>query len=289
MKRSLSLMIMAAVTVALAPLSLRFGPLASAGMLVLLAMAMAIAASGWITSPSLAAGAVGAFAWTATVGLSGAVAGALLFGFVYLERTMRIRDRTARAVHLMMALGAGAIAGALPPSLQVDSIAVSLVAAAVCGVLAAAPLLIEADDPVAHALDGLARDIPDPAGQPLRAAAELKRTADDSLVDRAARHTMRDSWKNLIDLANARARLERTPVAAGHSEQRLAIVARLDRRIREHVHALERAFSAADEARAAELSLDDSALRSVETTGESLEQISKALADDPEPAVGQAP
>ena len=61
--------------------------------------------------------------------------------------------------------------------------------------------------------------------------------------------------------------------------QRDTIIARLDQRIGEHVQALERALTAADEARAAELSADDHALRNVENAGESLDEVSNALVD----------
>jgi len=43
---------------------------------------------------------------------------------------------------------------------------------------------------------------------------------------------------------------------------------------------LARAYTAVDAARAAEASLDDAALRSVETVGESMESMSKAIMDE---------
>jgi hypothetical protein len=53
----------------------------------------------------------------------------------------------------------------------------------------------------------------------------------------------------------------------------------VDIRIAEHVAALSRALAATDAARAAALGLDDAALRSVESAGESLEHVSRALID----------
>ena len=47
-----------------------------------------------------------------------------------------------------------------------------------------------------------------------------------------------------------------------------------------HVGVLSRAYLAVDTAAAAEVSLDDAALRSVETVGESLEQVSKAMVEE---------
>jgi hypothetical protein len=53
----------------------------------------------------------------------------------------------------------------------------------------------------------------------------------------------------------------------------------VDTRIAEHVAALARAYTAVDAARAAELGLDDAALRNAEDIGESLEEVSRAIVD----------
>jgi hypothetical protein len=53
----------------------------------------------------------------------------------------------------------------------------------------------------------------------------------------------------------------------------------VDQRIGEHVTALTRAYTAIDTARAAEVGLDDAALRGVETVGDSLEEVSKAMVE----------
>jgi hypothetical protein len=54
----------------------------------------------------------------------------------------------------------------------------------------------------------------------------------------------------------------------------------VDERIGEHLAALSRAYTAAGAAHAAELSMDDTALRDVESAGESLEQVSRAIVDE---------
>jgi hypothetical protein len=51
----------------------------------------------------------------------------------------------------------------------------------------------------------------------------------------------------------------------------------LDARLAEHVTALARAYAAVDTARAAELGLDDVALRTVESAGEALDHVSRAM------------
>jgi len=58
------------------------------------------------------------------------------------------------------------------------------------------------------------------------------------------------------------------------------VLRRVDERIGDHVKALSRAYTAAGAARAAEASLDDAALRSVETAGDSLEALSRAMVEE---------
>jgi hypothetical protein len=76
-------------------------------------------------------------------------------------------------------------------------------------------------------------------------------------------------------LAEARARLLR----AAASPSSTAVVKRVDERIADHVKALARAYTAAGAAKAAEVTLHDAALRGVETAGESLEEVSRAIVD----------
>ena len=79
----------------------------------------------------------------------------------------------------------------------------------------------------------------------------------------------------------ARRRGERGQHRAAESAERAAtVVKRVDERIAEHVSVLARAYAAASTAHAAEASLDDAAMRSVESVGESLESMSKAIVDE---------
>jgi hypothetical protein len=152
-------------------------------------------------------------------------------------------------------------------------------------VLAALPLLVEAEDAVAHALDGLAAQVSDPAAQSLREAAELRRSVDDTVLDRDnARHAAA-TWATLVNLASARVRLEtgrggRRTSKSEPQKSRLAVRHHLDEKIAAHVAALARIHSAADEARAAEVAIDDGPLRTVESDGESLAQVSRAIVED---------
>jgi hypothetical protein len=148
--------------------------------------------------------------------------------------------------------------------------------------LASLPLLVDADDPLAHALDEIASQVSEPAAASLHEGAELCRTVDATMLDRAEAREARTTWRSLLSLARTRSRLERsrkltTDKASMHGE---AVARRIDDRIAQHVKALARMYTAADEARAAEASLDDRALRTVESHGESLEQVSKAIVEE---------
>jgi hypothetical protein len=58
-----------------------------------------------------------------------------------------------------------------------------------------------------------------------------------------------------------------------------AVVKMVDQKITDHVAALTRAYTALDTAHAAEIGLDDSAARSVDAAGETLEDVSRALVE----------
>jgi len=232
------------------------------------------------SSLSVAGGALGAFASGMLAAASPAVAGAALAALCFGERTLRVRGGNARVLHLGAALGTGALAGVLTTSFALAAPAVRVVAVTVAAVLLALPLLVSADDPVAHALDGAARELPDPLAASLREAAELRRAAEEELLDaKTARHT-RATWAALLWLAEVRIRLSRAPGAKGGDSPAAAVRKRVDERIEEHVKALSRAYTAAGAAKAAEASLDVAALRGVDAAGESLEELSRIIVEE---------
>src|SRR6202034_2781238 len=116
----------AALCYGLAPFAPRLGPVAGSVALVVLAVLLAMAASGVAAS-------------------------------------------------LAVARGGGALAGTLSPSFALAPLPVRAVAVTVAAVLLALPLLVAADDPVAHALDGAGTDLDGTVGASLREAAELRR------------------------------------------------------------------------------------------------------------------
>lgn len=212
--KKIAFVVAAASLFAFAPLASRFGPVASSLALVWLGVLLALfasgasAAQGW--SLAIGTGALGAFGSGVLVSSSPSVAGAVLVAAAFAERTTRVRSRTARAVHVLLALVGGGFAGALSSAYTSASLPVFAVAAVVAAVLAALPLLVDADDPVAHALEQAATLVADPAKRSLLDGAELRRNAQDVPLDRATAARVKTTWQSLLRLAEARIRLERT-------------------------------------------------------------------------------
>lgn len=275
--RALSLLFASALAYGLLPYSSRFGTVIGAVVAVGFGVLLALAASFSSNAIAVASGALGAFAAGVLAAHAPALAGAALLGLSFAERTLRVRDRNSRIVHLGVALGAGGLAGHLAMQYSASEPLVRAVVVVIAAVLSAAPLLIPADDPVAHALDELAGAIDGESGPKLSAAAELRRSVDESLLDSSGARDARRAWKNLLGLGQARVRLSS---AKAPSERAQAVMRRVDQRIAEHVDSLNRMYTAADAASAAGLSLDDAALRSVETTRETLDEVSKAIIEE---------
>jgi hypothetical protein len=299
--KKLAFIVAALSLFAFAPLANRFGPVASSVALVWLGVLLAVCASGSIHSLSIAGGALGAFGSGVLASVSPTAAGAVLVAAAFAERTTRVRSRTARAVHVLIALVGGGFAGALSNAYTTASLPVFAVAAVVAAVLAALPLLVEADDPVAHALAESATLLPEgPAKRALLDGAELRRTAHEVPLDRATAARVKTTWQSLLRLADARLRLERPrvrivePIEGPHSiatpavgppsgppapTAHDAVLGMLDQRIHEHVNVLARAYTAVDAVTAARIGLDDTALKQAESIGESLDDVSRAMVE----------
>jgi MFS family permease len=309
--RKLAFIVAAASLFALVPIANRFGPVASSVALVWLGVLLAVCASGSAQSLAVASGALGAFGSGILSTVSPAAAGAVLVAAAFAERTTRIRSRTARAVHVLVALVGGGLAGTLSTSFNASSIPVMAVAILVAAVLSALPLLVDADDPIAHALDQAAAAVGEPARAALVSGAELRRNAEEVPLDRATQARVRKTWGSLLRLAEARVRLERSrpkvlvrigelaaaSLAAPSSEAApgapassalvttappsaaAAVLAMVDQRLVEHVTVLAKAYTAVDTARAAAIGLEDADLRTVDSMGDSLEDVSRAMVE----------
>lgn len=288
--KKISLCVVAALVFAASPYVLGWGPVSGALALLALGVGLALAASGSLSAIAAAGGALGAFGGAVLSPLSPVAGGAVLVGLAFAERSTRVRGKKERLLHIAVGVLGGALAGSLSSAYASASIAVRVVAAVVAAVLVALPLFVEADDATAHRLDAFADDMSEPAKGSLREGAELRRVAEEALLDRGTARQVKKTWAALMRLAEARGRLERSVLAKhraalevakdGPAARAAAVVRRVDERIAEHVSVLARAYTAVDAARAAEASLDDAALRSVETVGESLESMSKAIMDE---------
>ena len=305
--KKVAFVVAAASLFVIAPLANRFGPVVSSVTLVWLGVLLAVCASGTTQSTAVASGALGAFGSGILASVSPAAAGAVMIAAAFAERTTRIRSRTARAVHVLVALVGGALAGTLSTAFNTSSIPVMAVATLVAAVLSALPLLVEADDPIAHALDQAAASVTQPARSALLEGAELRRNAAEVPLDRATEGRVRKTWQSLLRLAEARVRLERSrprtlvriaaapPPASPQLSLALeapssttlvatpsaadAVLEMVDQRLKEHVTVLAKAYTAVDTARAAAIGLEDADLRTVDSLGDSLEDESRAMVE----------
>lgn len=293
--KKLAFVVAAASLFAFAPMANRFGPVASSIGLVWLGILVAIFASGSIQSLAIGGGALGAFGSGVLSSVSPTAAGAVLALCAFAERTTRIRSRTGRAVHVLTALVSGALAGALSNAYTTAHLSVFVVAAIVSAILVSLPLLVDADDPLAHALDEAAGLVVEPAKRALYEGAELRRQSAEVPLDRTTRERMKTTWQSLLRLAQARVRLERArppqlvriaepnpegpPDPAPPPSAADAVLAMVDQRIVEHVNVLAKAIAAVDTVSAARIGLDDAALKNVASLGDSLEDVSRALVE----------
>lgn len=277
--RRLAFLVASGCTFGAIPFLTRLGPVPGAVAAVLLGVGLAVAASGGAYALAIAAGALGALAMGILGPVSASAAGAIFLAAVFAERTLRVKSRTARAVHVLLALAGGAVAGGVVGAFSSSSPLVLGVATVVSAVLASLPMLVDADDAVAHALDQAADEVDGAAATALREGAELRRTTREVPLDAATSDRVRKTWAALLKLAEARIRLARRPRLPGASDPASSVVSMVDGRIGDHVKALARAYTAVDTAHAATLGVDDVALRVAETMGEDLDAVSRAMVE----------
>lgn len=283
--RKLAFLVAAASLFALGPVADRFGPVVSSVVVVWLAVVAALCASGHVAALAVVGGAAGALGSGVLASTSPTIAGAVVVAAAFAERTTRVRSRNARALHVLLALVTGAIAGSLASSFASAATSVYVVSIVVAAVLVSLPLLVEADDPLAHALERTAADVSGPARASLREGVELRRTAAEIPLDREAAANVKTTWRSLLELAEARVRLERrraVPVGPRVAEGEAVVdpvLGMVDRRIEDQVRALARAYAAVDTAHAAAKGLDDTAQKAVESMGDSLDEVSRAMVE----------
>lgn len=293
----IALFLLSAAAIGIMPYADSLGLPAGAALPLVFSIGLGLAASAGISGLAAAGGALGALSGAMLWPVSPVASGALLSALAFAERSSRIQKPRARLAHMGLAMAAGGASAALAQHYAFNqSVAqgwiVPSISLVVVAVLMQLPTLIEADDPLAHALSAYAACVSGPSRANLLTGAELRRTVVDVPLPRKDAREIKNAWATLLELSEARVRLERAakPLQAAQtsagesvakSESRARAVAeKLDARIAAHVAALSRTFAAVDAASAAAVGLNDSALRHVESVGESLDQVSTALVDD---------
>jgi hypothetical protein len=237
----------------------------------------ASAASSSISAIPAALGALAALSTAMLAPMHAAIAGAAFFTLAYGERASRVAALRSRIAHVALSSIGGAIAATIATSFASADVATRFVAVVVGIAIVSLPTLIDAVDPLAHALEDVAKDVPDPSRTHLIRAASLLSTPNQADLEPRIARDVAQTFRSLLRLAEARARLTRISPKAPSA---LAVATKLDARIVEHTEILERAYSAVSAMTAAELSLDDPSLRKIDDTSDALEAISKAIADE---------
>ncbi len=290
--RKIAFLVAAACAFAATPYLKYLGAVPSAVAAVGLGIGLAMAASSGAYAVSIAAGSIGALAAGLLAPVSGPASGAVFLGLVFAERTLRVRGRTSRALHVLLALVGGAIAGGISSAYATASLPVMAVATVVCSVLVALPMLVDADDPIAHALDQAASLVAGRSASLLHEGADLRRSTREIPLETSLHARVEKTWAALLKLADARVKIDRRPLPtvplsladdtssdAARSPAD-AVLEMVDGRIAEHVKVLARAYTAVNTANAARIGLDDAAVKSVATVGDSLDEVSRTIVED---------
>jgi hypothetical protein len=255
----------------------RAGAVSGTLLPVALAVAFAVVVAGRPSGTAIMAGALAAFAGSVVWSVAPSLAGGIVVGLGYAERTLRVRTVRTRALHLALALTSGAIAGALAASYAASPTALHGVALALCAVLSTTPLLVTADDARVALLESAAGRLGPPVSVALHEAAELLRCGDSALLDRETAAHVETSWRALDRLIEARLRI-RVGVSSRSESARL-VREMLDKQITEHVTSLIRGVTASRTVGAAEVGLDDTAFRDVDARGDVLDEQTRAMVE----------
>lgn len=230
---------------------------------------------GRLHALAVAAGALAALALVALGPSSVALGGGAFVLLASAPRALRIEGRRALGAHGALAFVGGALAATVGARYGADaSLAVRAASLVVAGLIAALPLAVTAEDPIAHALASVAAELTGDVSAALsRAAALRRRTVDGEVLRQLPEETLARidaGWKSLQRTAIRRAALG-AELAAG--------AAVIDRRIAAHVDVLERIHAAASERLARTLGLEDPGLAAAKLEREGIEAEVRALAE----------
>jgi hypothetical protein len=180
-------------------------PIAGSALLLALALSLSIAASGEVNAACVAAGALGALAFSALAPHEPSLAGAALVGLAFAERTLRVRGARRRIAHALIAVASGAVALRVSASYAAAAVELRLTSSLVAAALACLPLLVAAEEPLEHLLRVAAGGAAGELRASLEAASSLRRWAT---AQAPRSRSLRARWSELASLVRARAALE---------------------------------------------------------------------------------
>lgn len=257
-----------------APVLLGLPSAASAAVSIAAGVGVSTLACEGIGALTVAAGALAALSMNLLAD-DGAAAGAAFVALAFAPRSLRGRTARWRVAHGALSVAAGACAAWIASRYGGEgSAAVRAAAVMVAGLVASVTLLLPADDSVAWALASMARATPGSAGEHLLRAVALRRRVEGSpsieALAEATAARLELAWRALTDIAAQRVSMANLQGAS---------VPVLDRRIEQHVEALERIHAAADERFARATGITDQRLADARVDGETLEIEVRALVE----------
>jgi hypothetical protein len=234
---------------------------------------MAVFASGALTTLSVAGGALGALAFGALAPVSPALGGAAFLACVFFERTTRIAQARSRSLHLGLAILGGALAAQASVAFAGVAIATLSVALLVSAALTALPFFVDCDDPITHKLSVAAKMLKGDLAKELGEAAELRRQTMLLPLEASSKDTVESSWSALATLVEGRMLATRS----GESDLLQSIHAKTEEKILEVIRNLRRTLTVSAKVRAAEPHEHDDVAVRLEATGDSLEEVGRAM------------
>jgi len=233
-------------------------------------MALSVLLSRLATPEALGLGAGAALAHSLALwaGLGPELAMGALLSCVFGARALRARSIPAHLFTLGLAFGCGAGAAAILAGFGSAELGTRVAAAITATVLAAVPLAVPADDPLAFELRELAAACVGPQRRRALRALALRRRFDEvrGLMGSAARRRMERAFGAALRLGRARQRARRATA-----------IELLDRRLDETLRGLRRAVGAASATRDLIDGIDDAALAGLSLEQSDLEDTASAV------------
>jgi hypothetical protein len=256
----------------------------SALLQVAFGVLMAVFASGAVSMLSVAGGALGALAYGALSPVSPALGGAAFLACIFLERTTRMAQARSRSLHLGLAILGGALAAQAAVSFGGVAVATFAVALLVSAALTALPFFVDCDDPITHKLAVAARMLKGDLAKELGEAADLRRQTLLLPLEASSKGTVESSWGALATLVEGRM----LATHSGESELLQSIHAKTEEKIVEVIRNLKRTLTVSAKVRAAEPHEHDDVAVRLEATGDSLEEVGRAMGAIPQQAEGES-